>query len=88
MSKLFNQKAIGTIRNKKKKWLRETYQDSDERDMQFETLSGLPIEPLYTPEHVADLDYLNDLGFPGQEPYIRGVHATMYRGRTWGSTWK
>ena len=83
MPKLFNQKAIGTIRNKKEKWLREAYQAGDERDMQFETLSGLPIEPLYTPEHVADLDYLNDLGFPGQEPYIRGVHATMYRGLTW-----
>ena len=83
MSKLFNQKAIGSIRNKKEKWLRGAYQTGDERDIQFETLSGLPIEPLYTPEHVADLDYLNDLGFPGQEPYIRGVHATMYRGRTW-----
>ena len=71
MSKLFNQKAIGTIRNKKEKWLREAYHTSDERDIQFETLSGLPIEPLYTPEHLTDLDYLNDLGFPGQEPYIR-----------------
>ncbi len=51
--------------------------------MTFETLSGFPVEPIYTPEHVADFDYLNDLGFPGQEPYSRGVHATMYRGRAW-----
>ncbi len=49
----------------------------------FKTLSGFSVEPLYTPEHVADMDYLRDLGFPGEEPYIRGVHPTVYRGRTW-----
>jgi methylmalonyl-CoA mutase N-terminal domain/subunit len=38
---------------------------------------------LYTPEDIANLDYLGDLGFPGEEPYVRGVHPNMYRGRTW-----
>jgi methylmalonyl-CoA mutase N-terminal domain/subunit len=47
------------------------------------TVSGTPIEPLYTPENLEDLDYDADLGYPGQYPYTRGVHATMYRGRLW-----
>jgi len=35
------------------------------------------------PEDVSELDYLEDLGFPGEEPYTRGPYPTMYRGRTW-----
>ncbi len=44
---------------------------------------GPRIERLYTPEHLADWDYLDKLGFPGQFPYTRGVYPTMYRGRLW-----
>lgn len=47
------------------------------------TVSSVPIEALYTPEHVADLDPETDLGYPGQYPYTRGVHASMYRSRLW-----
>ena len=39
--------------------------------------------PLYTPVDISDVDYLRDLGFPGKEPYTRGVYPTMYRGRPW-----
>jgi methylmalonyl-CoA mutase N-terminal domain/subunit len=49
----------------------------------FTTLSGIPIEDLYTPEDVRGLDYERDLGFPGEYPYTRGVHPTMYRARPW-----
>ncbi|HTM57055.1 MAG TPA: methylmalonyl-CoA mutase family protein [Candidatus Udaeobacter sp.] len=45
------------------------------------TISGIPIKPLYTPEDVAGLNLPRDLSFPGEFPYTRGVHATMYRGR-------
>jgi methylmalonyl-CoA mutase N-terminal domain/subunit len=45
--------------------------------------SGAPIERLYTPVDTADLDYIRDLGFPGQFPFTRGVQPTMYRGRLW-----
>ncbi len=83
MPKLFNPESIKAIHQKKKKWTEEDYQSQKERDVVFETHSGFPIEPLYTPEHIADVDYLNDLGFPGQAPYTRGVHANMYRGRVW-----
>src|SRR5712692_3474570 len=47
------------------------------------TISGRPIEPLYRPEDVADLDYTHDLGDPGDFPYTRGIHRTMYRGKAW-----
>jgi methylmalonyl-CoA mutase N-terminal domain/subunit len=47
------------------------------------TISGRPIEPVYRPEDVADVDYERDLGDPGQFPYTRGIHETMYRGRLW-----
>jgi len=54
-----------------------------ERKAEFTTLSGMPLERLYTPLDIADLDYERDLGFPGQYPYTRGVQPTMYRGRLW-----
>jgi methylmalonyl-CoA mutase N-terminal domain/subunit len=47
------------------------------------TVSSVPIEPLYTPDDLADFDYDTELGYPGQYPYTRGVHATMHRGRLW-----
>ena len=53
-----------------------------ERRGQFETLSGIPLGRAYTPADV-EVDYLNDLGFPGGYPFTRGVHPTMYRGRFW-----
>src|SRR4051812_22947097 len=47
------------------------------------TVSSVPVEPLYTPESLPDFDPEHDLGYPGQYPYTRGVHATMYRSRLW-----
>jgi methylmalonyl-CoA mutase, N-terminal domain len=66
----------------KEEW-RQTYRQSPERDADFETISGEPLEPLYTPEDVADLDHDRDLGYPGEYPFTRGVYPTMYRGRLW-----
>jgi methylmalonyl-CoA mutase, N-terminal domain len=54
-----------------------------DRAAPFTTISGRPIEPLYRPEAVAGLDYARDLGDPGQYPFTRGVHETMYRGKAW-----
>ena len=47
------------------------------------TVSSVPIEALYTPEHLADFDPEAELGLPGQYPFTRGVHASMYRSRLW-----
>lgn len=55
----------------------------EERQDSFITTSGVPVERLYTPLGIADLDYIRDLGFPGEYPYTRGVHITGYRGRLW-----
>jgi methylmalonyl-CoA mutase, N-terminal domain len=54
-----------------------------ERDVRFMTTSSEPVERLYTPRDFGDDEYLDKLGFPGEWPYTRGVHATGYRGRLW-----
>jgi methylmalonyl-CoA mutase N-terminal domain/subunit len=56
---------------------------SAERKDVFTTLSGVPVERLYTPSDLADFDYARDLGDPGEYPFTRGIHRTMYRGRVW-----
>ena len=75
------------IRSEMEEWeattLAETLRRRPERKPEFKTASGIPVKRLYTPLDVADLDYLRDLGFPGQYPFTRGVYATMYRGRVW-----
>ncbi|MCC7353829.1 MAG: methylmalonyl-CoA mutase family protein [Anaerolineae bacterium] len=63
--------------------LRKTLQKSPERRDDFQTLSGLPVERLYTPADLADGDYMDALGVPGQFPFTRGIQPTMYRGRFW-----
>ena len=63
-------------------WRRELYETKPERDVLFTTMSGLPVEPLYTPDTV-DVDHDRDLGYPGVFPYTRGVYPSMYRGRLW-----
>lgn len=64
-------------------WRREAYAARPERPETYETESGVPVAPLYTPLDVAQSDYRRDLGFPGQFPYTRGVQPNMYRGRLW-----
>jgi methylmalonyl-CoA mutase N-terminal domain/subunit len=48
-----------------------------------DTLGGLPLEPVYGPEAIADLDIARDLAVPGEYPYTRGIHESMYRGKLW-----
>jgi len=54
-----------------------------ERREEFTTDSGIPVKPLYTPGEIEDIDYLDDINFPGQFPFTRGVYPTMYRSRVW-----
>ncbi|HSE03423.1 MAG TPA: methylmalonyl-CoA mutase family protein [Methylomirabilota bacterium] len=56
---------------------------SPERPGPFADSSGAPLERLHTPADTADVDYVRDLGFPGEAPFTRGVQPTMYRGRLW-----
>src|SRR6059058_5821938 len=59
---------------------RERYCKTPERDALFTTMSGEPVEPLYTAE---DLPDEQEIGFPGEYPFTRGVYPSMYRGRLW-----
>jgi methylmalonyl-CoA mutase N-terminal domain/subunit len=67
---------------KKKKYLK-TEAEACLPKKAFTTVSGRKIKELYTPADLADFDYLGDLNFPGEYPYTRGIHPTMYRGRLW-----
>jgi methylmalonyl-CoA mutase N-terminal domain/subunit len=55
----------------------------DERVARFETVSGIPLPRVATPADLDTHDYLRDLGFPGEPPFTRGAHPTMYRSRLW-----
>jgi methylmalonyl-CoA mutase, N-terminal domain len=64
-------------------WRRELYDATPEREGELSsTISGLPNDPLYGPENV-EIDYENDLGYPGVYPFTRGVYPSMYRGKLW-----
>ncbi|NHN58213.1 MULTISPECIES: methylmalonyl-CoA mutase [Halorussus] len=84
---MFDDDDLAEIRDAKEEWEEETLDPVldayGERRDRFATVSNLEVDRLYTPEDVADLDYEEDLGFPGEDPYTRGVYPTMYRGRTW-----
>ena len=68
--------------NKSKKQWEDDFNSSPSREYSFDTISGEPVDPLYIPQSPND-DFLDKLGFPGQFPYTRGVHANMYRGKLW-----
>ena len=71
----------------RQRWEREVLEPAlkkaPERNVPFTTISGRPIERLYTAENVATLDYARDLNDPGIYPYTRGIHPTGYRGKLW-----
>lgn len=63
--------------------LKKTSDRAPERKEGFMTSSGIPVKIVYTPEDVEKLEYARDLGLPGEYPFTRGIHPTMYRGRMW-----
>jgi len=85
---MFDADELERIRSAKADWESEAVEPTvarfGEREETFTTdTGGQEVDRLYTPADVADHDYLEDAGFPGQEPYTRGVYSTMYRGRLW-----
>ena len=71
----------------KQRWQEQTLKPalrkSPERQKEFTTLSGVPINQLYTPADLAEFDYSHDLANPGEYPYTRGIHPMMYRSKIW-----
>ncbi|SEQ56094.1 methylmalonyl-CoA mutase family protein [Natrinema salaciae] len=84
---MYDDEDLEEIRESGEQWETETLEPTlerrGERRERFATVSNHEVDRLYTPTDVGDLDYLEDLGFPGEEPYTRGPYPTMYRGRTW-----
>jgi len=84
---MYDDDELSEIREAHAEWAAETLDPAldrhGERRERFATVSNHEVDRLYTPADVADLDYGEDIGFPGEEPYTRGVYPTMYRGRTW-----
>ncbi|MFQ5813905.1 MAG: methylmalonyl-CoA mutase family protein, partial [Anaerolineae bacterium] len=82
-----NKEKLDELREEQDRWeettLQKTLNRFPERHDTFITTSSAPVERLYTPLDIADLDYERDLSFPGQYPFTRGVHPTMHRGRLW-----
>jgi len=84
---MFNEEKIKEIKRERERWEKTTLpnwiRQCAERKKEFRNHSGMLIKGLYTPEDVKSLDYMRELSFPGEYPFLRGVHATMYRGRLW-----
>ncbi|GAB7095024.1 methylmalonyl-CoA mutase family protein [Halolamina litorea] len=84
---MYDEEDLAEIRESREEWEDETLDPTldayGERKDRFATVSNLEIDGLYDPSDVADLDYEEDLGNPGEFPYTRGPYPTMYRGRTW-----
>ncbi|MCZ7541356.1 MAG: methylmalonyl-CoA mutase family protein [Anaerolineae bacterium] len=84
---MFDQETLERLRAEQQRWAATTLAESTarlpERQAQFTTISGRPVQRLYAPLDAPALDYSTDLGFPGEYPFTRGIHATGYRGRLW-----
>ncbi len=84
---MFRKEDTDQIAKARNRWeettLPEWMKERPERKKEFRNHSDLLTKRVYTPREVGELDYLDDLGFPGEYPFTRGVHATMYRGRLW-----
>ncbi len=84
---MLDPEELREIKEKSGRWeettLKSYLETRPERKPEFTTTSGFQVSRLYTPADVSDLDYSEDLGYPGQFPYTRGIHPTMYRGRLW-----
>jgi len=76
-------KPSAAEREWEEKTLRPALRKSPERADEFTTVSSYPIRRLYTPADLPDWNPERDLGYPGQPPYARGIHSTMYRGKLW-----
>ncbi|MBO9308397.1 MAG: methylmalonyl-CoA mutase family protein [Chloroflexi bacterium] len=84
---MFDAKKLEELAAERDRWeettLHKTLAKMPERRSEYITTSGEPIARLYTPLDLPNFDYMTDLGFPGEYPFTRGIHATGYRGKLW-----
>ena len=83
---LFDRRTLRDLKAGHERWVKEVYspwvERSPEGKERYETASGLPLKPVYTPDDIASLPQ-SELALPGVYPYTRGVYPSMYRGRQW-----
>ena len=84
---LFDREALDAARKQRQAWEHGALADAEARAPEsrtaFTTVSGIPVERVYGPGDVAELDHVDDVANPGEFPFTRGVYPTMYRGRQW-----
>ena len=84
---MFNDKELAKIKEKRDQWeagtLDKTLSKHSELKDEFITTSSVPIKRIFLPNDLGEFDYMSNIGFPGEFPFTRGVHPTMYRGRLW-----
>ncbi|MCH8949648.1 MAG: methylmalonyl-CoA mutase family protein [Chloroflexi bacterium] len=76
------EKQAESLVERRESWERTAASQTERRPV-FTTASGRPLQRIYDPADVQDIDYLTDIGFPGEYPFTRGIHPTGYRGRLW-----
>lgn len=81
------QALLDEIEEAKEEWEEECLQPILDkygvRKEEFRLSDGEPVDLIYGPEDTAEVDYVEDLGYPGQYPFTRGIQPTMYRGKLW-----
>ena len=84
---LFSAEALSAVKGEEARWRRDVLTPLTAKKApwkkDFTTVSAMEVNPLATPNHVADLDFERDIAFPGEFPYTRGIHPSGYRGRVW-----
>jgi methylmalonyl-CoA mutase N-terminal domain/subunit len=79
---LFSPEELEQLRERGAQW-RRAIASRSQRLADFKTPSQIPVEAVYSPEDLAETEYLKDMGLPGEFPYLRGIHATGFRERLW-----
>jgi methylmalonyl-CoA mutase N-terminal domain/subunit len=82
MGGIFDQEKLKDVGKKSQAWNKQ-FTEAARGPFEVTNPSGRKLKPLYTPADVSSLDYDRDLGFPGEFPFTRGPHATMYRDKLW-----
>ena len=84
---MYDREQLARLQEALERWEETTLQNTlsrfPERQEEFVTTSSEPVDRLYTPLDVAEMDYLDDLGLPGEYPFTRGVHPSLHRGKLW-----
>ena len=80
---MFSTEELAQLRERGQAWRERNDGGPAGRKAAYKTLSQLTVAPVYTPEDLAEADYLRDIGLPGEFPYLRGVHPGGYRDRLW-----